>query len=218
MSYQNIPWRKDNKAKVVSEAEMLVRNHVTADSNEYLKITQGREEQWCADTVNYVYQMALGFNPFGIKNNGEYLYPNVSGLKNWALFHGRYHESKYQNETAPHFDTFQTGDIIIFKAPYTVKTSDGKMVTRHASHTGIIKEVKGGKVITIEGNANIRKKDKNGEYLLVHNDKDGQNGNQAIGDFQEVNHDDGVIERVYSLQDLADYGYSGYVDMQGLTF
>jgi len=69
-------------------------------------------------------------------------------------------------------------------------------------------------VSVIEGNANIIKKNEKGECYLVHNEKEGDNGAQAIGDFQEVNRYDGIILKKYSVKDFIDSGYSGYIDMQ----
>lgn len=109
------------------------------------------------------------------------------------------------------------GDVIIFKSLHEIRVEGGKTVLRHSSHAGIVKEVKNGRVFTIEGNANVYKRNKKGERLFVHNDKEGENGNQAIGDFQEIFKRDGMLEKVYNVNGLKDNGYSGYIDMQNLN-
>ena len=42
-------------------------------------------------------------------------------------------------------------------------------------------------------------------------------GNQQIGEPQEENRRDGLIRKVYTVEQLAAGGYSGYINMQGLV-
>lgn len=202
----------------VKEAERLSKERVKEIGMKYLEISQFKYGQWCADAVNYFYLKGYGKTPFGVDKNGRYLSANVQGLINWGKSKMRYHGINSEREIPSQLKEMHSGDVIIFKSPYTVKVEGGKTITRHASHTGIIKEVKDGKIITIEGNANIYKVNSKGERLLVHNDKEGENGNQAIGDFQEVNHFDSILEKFYTVNDLIENGYSGYIDMQNLKF
>lgn len=196
---------------VIKVGEELVSHPM---KNESFVISQGRLEQWCADTVNYLYEKAYGKNPFGTDKNGKYLITDVNGLKDWGIKHGRFIPVNTPMQVKTQLNSMHSGDIIIFKSPYTVKVAGGQKITRHASHTGIIKSVKNGIVTTIEGNANIYKTNSKGERLIVRNFQQGINGNQAIGDFQEVNRYDKVIEKQYDVNALRDNGYSGYINMK----
>lgn len=208
-------FKKPIQNTAINIGDKLARKHITVEDNFVTnKITQGRVEQWCADFVNYVYTVAnKGRNIFGTDKRGNYLNNSVSELKDWGIKRKRFVQFSGKNSAKGHLSKIAKGDIVIFKSEYTVMTKDGK-VTRHASHTGLVKNIKNGYVTTIEGNANTRKRDSKGRYCLVHNYKEGRNGNQDIGDFQEVNKADGVIEKRYSVQDLIDNGYSGYINMQ----
>jgi len=200
---------------VVRKAEELLAQNINEGNGKELPITQGRVEQWCADTVNYIYEKATGKTPFGLHEDGTYK-SGVKELMQWGIDHQCYNEAHGEAQIQKQLETMKPGDVIIWKSSYAVKIDGGGQITRKASHTGIVKEVKDGMVSIIEGNANIRKKNEKGECLLVHNDKEGDNGSQAIGDFQEVNRYDGIILNQYSTKDLIDHGYSGYIDMQKL--
>jgi len=197
----------------VKKAEELLSQDINEGNGKEMVITQGRFEQWCADTVNYIYEKAYGKTPFGLHKDGTYK-SGVEELKKWGIANKRFKEAHGEAQIQAQLNEIKPGDVMILKSAYTVKTTDGKQITRHASHTGIIKEVKDGVVSVIEGNANIIKKNEKGEYYIVHNDKEGDNGAQAIGDFQEVNRYDGIILKKYSVKDFIDSGYSGYIDMQ----
>jgi hypothetical protein len=198
----------------VKEGEILVHKHASTHNGQNFVISQGRLEQWCADTVNYLYLKAFGKDPFGVDKKGNYINSDVKSLKNWGIQHKRFHTASGAEKIQAQFKSMKPGDVIIFKSPFVSELNDGKKIVRHASHTGIIKNVSKGVVTTIEGNANVYRTNKKGERYLVHNLKEGENGNQSIGDFQEVNKYDGVIEKRYKVQDLINHGYSGYIDMK----
>lgn len=198
---------------VITVAENLVALNIRENDESLMKITQGRVEQWCADTVNYIYEKAYGKNPFGKNKDGSYANSTVMDLEKWGIKHSKFKEAKGKDKIIKQLKTIKAGDVVIFKSPFTVKISTGESITRHASHTGIVKNVKNGVLTLIEGNANISKKNDKGEYLLVHNFQEGINGNQAIGDFQKVNRYNALIEKHYKTQDLIDSGYSGYINM-----
>jgi len=201
----------------VREGEKLIREYRKNPDKTWYKIAQGQVGQWCADAVNYIYTKALGKNPFGVTSIGTYDYNEVFGLMMWGKDHNRYHQIIDPDETSKMMNKMKPGDVIIFKSLHEIRVERGKTVLRHASHTGIVKEVKNGIVYTIEGNANVYKRNKYGERLFVHNNKEGENGNQAIGDFQETFKRDGMLEKVYNVNGLKDNGYSGYIDMQNLN-
>lgn len=214
-SFSSVSSSKKNPA--VREGEKLVKKHVVVGDKTCSEITQGRYEQWCADAVNYIYTKAYGKDPFGVDKSGKYLNSNVLGLKKWGIDNSRYYSAVIPTDIKQQLKQFSPGDVVIFKSKYTVPVEGGKKVTRHASHTGIVKEVKNGKVVVlIEGNANIYRTNNKGERFIVHNDKEGKNGNQAVGDFQEVNPHDGVIEKSYDVKSLQEHGYSGFIDMTGI--
>jgi len=199
----------------VKKAEDLLAQNINTGNGKQMVITQGRVEQWCADTVNYIYEKAFGKTPFGSHKDGTYK-SSVKELKQWGIDNRRYREAHGEEQIQTQLNKMAPGDVIIFKSVYKVKTADGNQVKRHASHTGIIKEVKDGVVYVLEGNANIIKKNSKGEPLIVHNLEEGKNGSQGIGDFQVTNRYQGLILKNYNPKDLVNSGYSGYIDMQRL--
>lgn len=103
------------------------------------------------------------------------------------------------------------GDFIIWKTDYAINSNPPHFLK--ASHIGIIESVdlKSGTIIVIEGNANEYVTENN-ERVLVQNNKQRINGDQLIGEPQEVNRRDGLIRKVYKAEDFAKYGYSGFID------
>ena len=199
----------------VITAEKLIAQDINEGNNSYKKLTQGRTEQWCADTVNYIYEEAYGKNPFGVHKDGSYK-SSVLELKQWGIKNKRFKPAQCETEIQAQIPEMKSGDIIIWKSPYKIKTAEGKEIIKNASHTGIIKEIQDGTVSIIEGNANIAKKNEQGEFFIVKNKKEGSNGDQEIGEFQELNRFDSLMIKKYSTKDLISSGYSGYIDMQNL--
>ena len=89
----------------------------------YKKFTKGRNEKWCADFATYV-----------ARENGSNIphFSGVSQILDWGNRNGKFSK------------TAKVGDLIILKGV----DKKGKRV----SHTGIVKEIKNGKIYTIEGN------------------------------------------------------------------
>lgn len=208
--------KEDNYSteKVVKKAEELLSQNINEGNGKYTKLTQGRKEAWCADTVNYIWEQACGKTPFGLNKDGTYK-ANVQELKDWGIENGRFKPAAGDAEIGRQLKTMKPGDVIIWKSPFKAKLEGLGTVTRHASHTGIVKEVsKEGVVSVIEGNANVFKLNKKGEYIL--DQKRADLRRKRIGKRKVVNPHDGLILKKYSTQGLINEGYSGYIDMQNL--
>ena len=91
----------------------------------YKKFTGGRSEAWCADFVTYVTKEAFRANGKSVPTG--FGSPAVKNLKQWG---------KDNNCYITDVSKAKPGDVVIF----------------NKSHTGIVKEVRDGKVYTIDGN------------------------------------------------------------------
>lgn len=115
------------------------------------------------------------------------------------------------------------GDLIIWKSDYCANVNEnGKAVKKSmsSSHIGMIEKVtrdKNGEynVWVIEGNANEAKSD--GKFERYINKTDSIIGAQKAGEIVETNKDDGIIRKCYTVKDLANFGYSGYINMDGIV-
>ena len=52
----------------------------------------------------------------------------------------------------------------------------------------------------------------NGDRTVVKTKAEGVIGNQEVGEFKEINRRDGLIRKVYTIDELAKFGYSGFID------
>ena len=182
------------------------------------------DEAWCAHTVSYLCRLA-GVNIGGHKKG-------VSQFIAWGQQNGRYKAIKTNTINETNFDKerkyradqikkqskqMKEGDLIIWKSDGISYTQNG-FVYSNASHIGIIECVNpDGTISVIEGNANEYKKHGKYERLIANNDAEAKRGNQTVGEAQEINSRDGIIRKVYTPEQLAADGYSGYIDMQGLV-
>ena len=91
----------------------------------YKKFTNGRTEAWCADFVTYVTKKAFLANGKSVPTG--FGSPAVRNLKQWGIDNNCY---------TTDVSKAKSGDVVIF----------------NRSHTGIVKEIKNGKIYTIEGN------------------------------------------------------------------
>ena len=83
-----------------------------------------------------------------------------------------------------------------------------------ASHIGIMESVENGIVTVIEGNANITSE----PFRVAKTNEEAVFGNQIKGkEAVEVNYRDGLIRKQYSMEELANGGYSGYIDTQKIV-
>ena len=86
-----------------------------------------------------------------------------------------------------------------------------------ASHIGIIECVnEDGTVSVIEGNANEPRSGAFERYVAMNN-SEAKKGNQRCGECQELNPRDGLIRKVYTVEELAAGGYSGFISMQKIV-
>lgn len=98
--------------------------------------TDNNREPWCADFVSWVYKTAG--KPFTGGASGGWRIPSVNTLDMWLKENGTRVENK-SGAPAP-----QPGDVVIFDHSGDEVGND--------THTGIIEQVSGNKMITIEGN------------------------------------------------------------------
>jgi hypothetical protein len=118
-------------AKNVKEIPAGIDSNSSPDINKY---TDGHPEKWCADFVSWVYKEAG--KPFTGGASGGWRLNAVGDLVSWLKSNGTY-TTKQDNSFAP-----QPGDVVII--------DDGG---NPEGHTGIIAEVNGKSITTIEGNA-----------------------------------------------------------------
>lgn len=103
------------------------------------RFSQGRNEAWCADFVNYNFEKVLGTVPWGYRDkNGSYK-ASVSELKSWGQNNGRY--QTIEQAAASGFKDIKAGDVFIQKR-------------NGSSHTGIVSKVDpDGTIHTVQGNS-----------------------------------------------------------------
>lgn len=178
--------------------------------------------QWCAHAVSTIAERS------GVKIGGHYA--QVQQFINWGAKNGIYNKvpdmaidkTNFQDVRAAKAESISAqlpnmneGDLIIWKSPYAAKTDIGVKIWA-ASHIGILEsiDVENGTITVLEGNANIPKSDDKYERYVVQNRSQGVNGDQVIGEPVELNRTDGLIRKVYTVDDLAKFGYSGFINMQ----
>ncbi len=182
------------------------------------------DEAWCAHTVSYLCRQA-GIN-IGPHKKG------VAQFIEWGTQNGRYKNIKTNTISKNNYvqerekrakqirqqtKKMKEGDLIIWKSDGISYTQNGHVYAQ-ASHIGIIECVNpDGTVSVIEGNANEFKTDGKFERLVANTPHEAKKGNQQIGEPQEENRRDGLIRKVYTVEQLAAGGYSGYINMQGLV-
>ena len=180
------------------------------------------DEDWCAHTVSFMCEQA-GINIGGHKKG-------VSQFISWGKSKGIYKPIQ-TNEICPinyiqerenrtkqikqQFKHLKEGDLIVWKSDRVTITQNGFHMDK-ASHIGIFEGFNpDGTISVLEGNANEFKTGKYEKYIAT-NEKEAKNGNQRIGEPQEVNLRDGFIRKTYTAEQLASGGYSGYISMQSL--
>lgn len=176
---------------------------------------------WCAYTVTYM------CNEAGIDIGAPKA--SVQEYINWGTEMGFYKPIKTNTISSVNYiqeranrtkqikaqtKNMHEGDLIVWKSDVTFATQLG-FKTGKASHIGFIEKVNpDGSVVVIEGNANENRQDSKYERYVVTNETEGKIGNQEIGEYQEINPRDGIIRKVYTPEELAANGYSGYINMQ----
>lgn len=184
----------------------------------------GFDDQWCTHTVSHLLE-ASGIDFGGHK-------PQVSQFIDRGIKNGRYNPIQSEKMTSRNLEeerksrkeqlaeqtkNMNEGDLLIRRNSYKYTTQDG-MKDGKRSHIGIIEsvDVTKGTITIIEGNANVQVKGDGYDKTLVEQG-DEIRGNQSVGEIKEENKNDGLIRQVYNIEDLAYFGYSGYIDMQGLV-
>lgn len=222
-----------HKTTLGNVIENLIGLHETSECAPY-GITCGNvKAQWCAYTISFA--LSKTCKTKGIKDETKN-FSGVSQFIEWGTLNGRYkpvktnqvapsnmeqNRKKRMTEIAAQVPKMEEGDLIIWKGPYCAKTDEGKVKQFYASHIGMIEKVEkdpktGEKIVwVIEGNANEAKTDD--QYERYINKKDSVIGGQKAGEIVEINKDDGVIRKKYTIADLAKYGYSGFIDMKGIS-
>ena len=207
---------KEEYAKLTPEERMHTQAKVIGN---YGAIT----DQWCAHTVSYLCEQAgipIGGHKSGVsqfiqwaKNNGSYrpIKTNQMLATNYVAERER-RASQIQDQ----LKNMHEGDFIIWKSQYIADFSDGSKKSQNSSHIGIIEsvDIENGTVTVIEGNANEFKTGDNYDRETVKTKSEGITGGQEIGEMREVNRRDGLIRKVYTINDLANFGYSGFINNQ----
>ena len=181
--------------------------------------------EWCAHAASHLSEEAnmdidghkIAVQQFidWAENKGYYrpIKTNKATVKNYL------NERKLREvQISSQFKEMKEGDYIVWKSSYVAELPNGKLKEKNSSHIGILESVnKDGTITVIEGNANEFLTGEDFERELVKNSKDGIVGAQEIGDFKEVNRRDGLIRKTYTAENLASFGYAGYIDTQEIV-
>lgn len=195
-------------------------------------ISKGRpiEDQFCAHTVSTISKEA-GMDIGGHKMRVTAFINWADGREVWTALPDNLNSCTNVNNVEQyrkdrdvyireHLKEMQEGDFIVWKSPsFYVKTSANTYEKTSRSHIGIIESVdlKNGTVTVIEGNANVLESGEDYEGSKVKTKEEGITGNQAVGEFKEVNQRDGIIRKVYTIQDLVNWGYTGFISNQNIV-
>ena len=186
------------------------------------------DHAWCAHTVSYLCRCAgvdIGEHKKAVQ---QFIAWGISKKTYKPISTNKMTDKNFTQERQARAEQIKTqlsnmheGDFIIWKSQFAVKVkganNSSELKTNKASHIGIIESVnvKQGTVTVLEGNANISKVPRDGnERVIVSNEKEGVTGNQEVGEYQELNRRDGLIRKTYTINELAKFGYSGYIDNQ----
>ena len=195
-------------------------------SKTQIRMIKGKDgnpaHQWCAHTVSSISKeagMDIGphkkyvqqFVDWGEENK---TYKKIHTTKMTAA---NYKDERNERsaQIKQQLNSMHEGDYIIWKAQFAAKVNGKSGISEYeSSHIGIIESVdkENGTVTVIEGNANISVVPPDGDRVVVKTKAEGVIGNQEIGEFQEVNRRDGLIRKIYTIDELAKFGYSGFID------
>ncbi len=232
---QSLMYKTQHKTKLLD----IAQNHLgyqEVSNKEYPKLPQSEKDktqmhfigkygnpnhQWCAHAVSHLSEEA-GMNIGGHKMS-------VQQYINWARNKGYYHPIETNTATVSNyklerkqravqikeqFKKMKEGDFVIWKSSYVAELPNREFKNKNSSHIGILESVnEDGTITVIEGNANEFLTE-NAEREIVKTQTDGIIGAQDIGDFKEVNKRDGLIRKTYTAENLASFGYAGYIDTQ----
>lgn len=180
-------------------------------------------DQWCAHTVSYICEKSkinIGPHKSGVSQFISWAGNRYKSIKTQEITVKNYTAERQRRaeQISKQLNNMKEGDLIVWKTDYAAKNDDKSIYIEKASHIGFIESVNIAKgiVTVIEGNANEPVTGKNFDRSKVKNKNEGINGNQSIGEPKEMNRRDGLIRKQYTIEDLAKFGYSGYIDMQDL--
>lgn len=184
------------------------------------------DHQWCAHTASF-YSLKAGMD-IGSHKSTVQQFINWAGedyksIKTNKMDKNNYLEERLARATQirNQIENMHEGDFIIWKAnnknngSYLIELDTGGFKNCESSHIGFIEsvDIEKGIVTVIEGNANVYKTAEGSDSLsVVKKSSEGRIGAQMVGEFKEVNKRDGLIRKQYTIDDLAKYGYSGYID------
>ena len=235
---QSLMYKTHHKTKLLDIAQEHL-GYQEVSNSEYSKLSKAEQDktqmhfigeygnpnhQWCAHAVSHLSEEA-GMNIDGHKIG-------VQQYINWATKKGYYHpidvntatKSNYKLERQQReiqikkqFQEMHEGNYIVWKSSYVAELPNGELIEKNSSHIGILESVnEDGTITVIEGNANEFATGSS-ERELVMTQADAAIGAQDIGDFKEVNKRDGLIRKTYTAENLAAFGYSGYIDTQKIV-
>ena len=195
-------------------------------SKTQMRMIKGKDgnpaHQWCAHTVSSISKeagMDIGphkkyvqqFVEWGEENK---TYQKINTTKMTAANY-KAERNKRSMQIKQQLNSMHEGDYIIWKAQFAAKVNGKSGISEYeSSHIGIIESVdkENGKITVIEGNANISVVPPDGDRVVVKTKAEGVIGNQEVGEFKEINRRDGLIRKVYTIDELAKFGYSGFID------
>ena len=227
-----------HKTKLLNIAQSYIGRIVEVTPDEYAKMSEKDrlktqmafigtygtpDEAWCAHTVSYMCEQAginIGAHKKGVaqfiqwgKEKG--IYNPISTVQMCSV---NYLQERQQRamQIRSQIAKMQEGDLVIWKSDTCINTQKG-LINAKASHIGIFECINpDGSISVLEGNANETKTGFFEKYIAT-KEKEAKNGNQKIGEAQEINPRDGFIRKTYTPEQLAASGYSGYINMQSLV-
>lgn len=237
-STKSLMYKTQHKTKLLD----IAQNHLgyqEVSNREYSKLPKSEQDktqmhfigeygnpnhQWCAHAVSHLSEEA-GMNIDGHKMG-------VQQFIDWGTKKGYYHpidtntatktnykleRQQRESQIKKQFKEMHEGDYIVWKSSYVAELPNKELIEKRSSHIGILESVnEDGTITVIEGNANEFATGSS-ERELVRTQSDAAIGAQDIGDFKEVNKRDGLIRKTYTAENLASFGYSGYINTQKIV-
>lgn len=182
-------------------------------------------DAWCAHTVSYLAAesgMDIGKHKASVQAFVDWAGDDYKRITTKNMNKTNYIEEreKRAEQIKKQLPDMHEGDFIVWKnnsgnnGTYIIVLEDGTFEKNSSSHIGILEDidVENGIITVIEGNANESVIGENGERVLIKTQSQAKNGGQTIGAHEEVNQRDGLIRKQYTIEELAMFGYSGYID------
>lgn len=187
-------------------------------------------DAWCAHTVSYLATesgMDIGKHKASVQSFVNWAGDDYKRITTKNMNKNNYLEERENraNEIKKQLPDMHEGDFVVWKnnssnkGTYVIVLDDGTVEKNSSSHIGILEDVdlENGVITVIEGNANESVVGDSGERVLIKTSSQAKNGSQCIGGHEEVNKRDGLIRKQYTIEELATFGYSGYIDNSSRT-